>query len=296
MQSVSVVIVTFNRGPLLLECVRAVLAQSLDVEKVHIINNASTDATDSILKEAGLLTHPKIDYLLLEQNVGGAGGFHAGIERVLQQGSPDWIWIMDDDVVPTPSCLEEQLSFSNLSECIHPLVVYDDGSTHQWEHLFDPNSTYQIGLRNQSFENGKDWCSMMVGCFEGMLISKRVVDKIGLPHKDFFIYGDDGHYGFLASRHTNVIYVKSAILTKKIKPAGSNTPFRVYYDIRNRFLLRAKLKNLYEGASFGGALFLSFMLMHTKNMVGYPFTLEKLRAAVLGWRDGMSGLSGRRRY
>ena len=166
-------------------------------------------------------------YYKQRENIGGAGGFRLGMEKAYQAGA-DWLWLMDDDIAPWTDCLEQQLSFRSMSECIHPLIVYQDGTEHEWEHIFEPSTTYQVGLKNQSFRNGKDWCSMTVACFEGMLISRRVVSSIGFPDGDFFIYSDDGHYGYLANLHTNVIYIKSGVFEKKIKPTHEQTPFRIY--------------------------------------------------------------------
>lgn len=58
-------------------------------------------------------------------------------------------------------------------------------------------------------------CFVNVGCFEGMLISREIVNKIGFPNKNYFIVGDDLEYGFLASHYTNVSYVKSAKIIRK---------------------------------------------------------------------------------
>src|SRR4051812_26838803 len=73
-QRVSAVVLTHNRKVLLAECLEALLAQSVRVAVVHVIDNASDDGTHDYLAERGLLGRPEIRYDRLETNRGGAGG------------------------------------------------------------------------------------------------------------------------------------------------------------------------------------------------------------------------------
>jgi len=294
-QRVAAVVVTYNRKALLPSCLEGILAQTKPVQRVFLIDNASTDGTKELLRSAGYLGHPLIAYVRLPENTGGAGGFHEGLRRASSEKF-DWYWVLDDDVEPEPSTLEVQLRYRNISECIHPLVVYEDGSAHEWEHIVDPYTTHQIGLENWSFRNGKDWCAMHVACFEGMLISERMLEKVGLPDKDFFVSGDDGLFGFKASLFTNVIYIKDGKLLKKIKPTAESSPFKIYYDLRNRFLLRRKLAELIWTPKYSRYAFLCFMLFATVDLLKHSFSSENARAAVLAWYDGLRGVVGRHRY
>ena len=80
MIKVVAVVVTFNRKNLLIEALNGLLAQTYPLEKIIIINNASTDNTEQLLIEKDFLVHSLIDYRLLSSNVGGAGGFHEGLK------------------------------------------------------------------------------------------------------------------------------------------------------------------------------------------------------------------------
>src|SRR3712207_7797869 len=48
-----------------------------------------------------------------EENLGGAGGFHLGVRTAYGAGH-DRIWLMDDDVVPAPTCLRSEEHTSEL--------------------------------------------------------------------------------------------------------------------------------------------------------------------------------------
>jgi rhamnopyranosyl-N-acetylglucosaminyl-diphospho-decaprenol beta-1,3/1,4-galactofuranosyltransferase len=292
---IAVILVTFNRKHLLLESLRGVLRQSHPIERVFLIDNASTDGTEESLRAAGYLDQERIVYVRMPENTGGAGGFHEGLRLASATGF-DWYWLLDDDVEPEKDSLDNLLSYRHLSECIHPLVVYQDGTEHEWEHIVDPITTYQAGLHNLSFRNGKDWCSMRVACFEGMLVSASVLEKVGLPEKDFFVYGDDGLFGFKAALYTTVIYVKSARLIKKIKPGHAASAFKIYYDLRNRFMLRRKFGEVVRIPRYTRYVFLVFLSSLTFAYLRASFSLQTCRAAFFAWKDGLGGVVGRRRY
>ncbi len=46
----------------------------------------------------------EIHYIRMDKNTGGAGGFHEGIKRGYKAGY-DWLWLMDDDTIPSSEAL-----------------------------------------------------------------------------------------------------------------------------------------------------------------------------------------------
>lgn len=294
-EQVAAILVTFNRKQMLLEALRGLIEQSYPIKRIFLIDNASTDGTKELLESKGWLRNNRIHYVQMPENTGGAGGFHEGL-RLAQEIGFDWYWTLDDDVEPESDCLENLIRYRNLSECIHPLVVYTDGTTHEWEHIFDPITTYQAGLHNLSFRNGKNWCVMQVACFEGMLVSNAILEKVGLPEKEFFVYGDDGFFGFKASFHTTVIYVQAARMNKKIKPTEAYSSFKIYYDLRNRFILRRKISQIIYVPRFSRWLFILFIFLLTAAYLKTNFSFKTCQAAFWAWRDGLRGISGRTRY
>jgi len=232
LETICAVVVTYNRKKLLIECLEALLKQTRPLDGIYIIDNASTDGTPELLKEKGFiqelppeeLNEPwekefkkeslPIFYVRMHENTGGAGGFHEGVKRAYEKGY-DWLWLMDDDVEAVKNGLEELLKFKHISSCIHPIKIFEDGSIFNWNGYI----CEKIGDFVHLEENFKDneFCVVNYGCFEGMLISKKIIHKIGNPDPKFFIIGDDTYYGYLASKYTNVVYVKHVALVKKIK-------------------------------------------------------------------------------
>jgi len=229
------VIVTFNRKQHLTECIKSLTTQTHALSKIIVVDNASTDGTKDLFEQRGLLEKDIFRYERLETNTGGAGGFHTGIKIALAT-YPDWIWVMDDDVAPEPNCLEELLKYKSVSECIHPRKILIDGSDYHWEHQIDIKTGTRTIIRNMSFANGKNIVFTNVACFEGMLVSRRIVELVGLPDPKYFILEDDTLFGIKSSVHTNVSFVLTAVMRKLIRP-NEITPWKAYYKIRNRFYL-----------------------------------------------------------
>ena len=95
------VVVAYNRRDLLLEVLDALARQHTALARIVVIDNASTDDSAAVAAAAG----PLVDLVVLERNTGGAGGFAAGLAVALERHSPDWVWMMDDDTIPTASAL-----------------------------------------------------------------------------------------------------------------------------------------------------------------------------------------------
>ena len=81
------VIVTFNRLALLKRSIEAVRAQTRTPDSIIVVNNCSTDGTAEYLD--GLAAAGAVVHLPLPRNVGGAGGFKAGLKYAVEDGC-DW--------------------------------------------------------------------------------------------------------------------------------------------------------------------------------------------------------------
>ena len=62
MDRVIAVVVTYNRKELLNECLEAIAHQSRPVNGIVLIDNASTDGTDRMLKSAGYFSNQHFHY------------------------------------------------------------------------------------------------------------------------------------------------------------------------------------------------------------------------------------------
>lgn len=230
------IIVTFNRKELLVHCIKSLLNQTIDLDVIYIIDNCSTDGTYDYIKEI-LLNHTNIKYLRLSENIGGSGGFYEGIKRAYEDGY-DYIWGMDDDAVATPTAHEEI--------CIIRDIMFEERFC-LWSNCNDDTDFDNL------YKKVDSWM------FVGFYLLKNVIEEVGLPRKDFFIYHDDSEYAHrILKKGIPIIKVKNSIInhtdgfskqyySKKIfgklilYPKLAN--WRHYYFIRN-YILKYSYKEI----------------------------------------------------
>lgn len=190
--NVAAVVVTYNRKGLLLECLDALQRQTAPAD-ILVVDNASTDGTGEAL--AGLLEAGKIAYLNTGANLGGAGGFQYGIRHAVEAGY-DYVWIMDDDSMPTPDALRALLDAA------------DGLGRFGWlsgKALWSDGSLCRMNIqRNLNMGNIEDFSAPRIqagaATFVSLLIPSSVVREVGLPIKEFFIWADDLEYTRRISR------------------------------------------------------------------------------------------------
>ncbi|MBB5317230.1 glycosyltransferase [Tunturibacter empetritectus] len=177
------VVVTFNRKQLLAECLDALLNQSLPLDAVFIVDNASSDGTELFLQERGYLENPLVNYVRLAENLGGAGGFHAGMSAACNAGF-DWIWVMDDDTEPYLDSLELMNVWKSYPRVVAIANIKVDRLG---------NETAD-GLRLMSRVATGPYTKVRFSSFVGLLIRNDSIKKIGLPIPEFFIHRDDTEF------------------------------------------------------------------------------------------------------
>ena len=105
-RNVTAIVVTYNRLPLLKQCLAALRAQTVQGFTVLLVDNASTDGTADYIKT---LAMPGLVCRNPGENLGGAGGFAYGIRAAAELGC-EAVWIMDDDTLPEPDALAALLA------------------------------------------------------------------------------------------------------------------------------------------------------------------------------------------
>ncbi len=236
----TVVIVTHNREQLLRECIDCVRNQSIPPDSIIIVNNASTDNTKTYLNV--LRTQDKIfDIIDLSQNLGGAGGFARGITRALGK-NVDCVLLIDDDAIIIREYMERILEKRQQ----HPKYKAFAGTV-KIDNIIDTShrrNLSQIGLMSKKCDKRKyekDCFLCDIASFCGMVIDTNLIRKIGLPHKEYFIWYDDTEYSLRIHEYSRFLVVTKAELNHKTELNTNLYPRRYdwkeYYAIRNRLLM-----------------------------------------------------------
>jgi rhamnopyranosyl-N-acetylglucosaminyl-diphospho-decaprenol beta-1,3/1,4-galactofuranosyltransferase len=293
--SVCAVVVTFNRKQLLMACLRSLLAQSRRPDKIIVVDNHSTDGTRDLLAAE----FPDLTVLALDENGGGSKGFCEGAKWAFENGF-EWIWLMDDDIEAFPGTLDRMLTFRDLSHFIHLRREDPSGKILSIEAIWDLSSCVPVQYgRDLSLDDEPErgWMMAPYGNFEGALINRSVIDKIGYPDERFFVGGDDMIYGYLASFHTNVLFAREVGFRRALPQAMVWSRMYYYLTPRNRFLTREHLRK--RGAPVDNPAFwfslLRMVLWFLRDaMRGFrPGWKQNAQAVILGLRDGYRGRYGR---
>lgn len=248
MEKIGCVVVTYNRLALLKECIAALQGQSYPLHKIYIINNCSTDGTEEYL--SSLSCDDVLVAINLPENVGGAGGFYAGVKRAVLDGC-EGVWLMDDDTIPARDALKElavvMKDFDHVG-FVCSKVVWTDGELHLMnipgvkEYSPEAYMKKQVRLCN-------------VCTFVSVLINARAVYDVGLPIAEFFIWHDDTEYtdritsngwiGLYAERSVSV-HKTPVNYGSSITTAPDSAAWKFYYQARNTVAINRKRKGAFR--------------------------------------------------
>ncbi len=274
---IAAVVVTYNRLDLLKRTINAIRSQTRPLDEIVVVNNGSTDGTREYLSSLDDVT-----VINLEENIGGSGGFHEGIKYVLCRGDHDWIWLMDDDAVP------ERDSLRRLMEAYEgfPRKLKERIGVLQSQMVGDFDAVPPPDIKTRP---------VLFGMFVGYLLRRSVVEEVGLPRRDFFIYYDDAEYSLRIRRRGyrifkvlgSFIYHKDWAKLRRVRrfPVSKPDipPWKGYYIFRNGFLM-------FRNPLVRFALFVYFSFDLLLWMYVKP---EVVPYAFRGLIDGVKGISGK---
>jgi rhamnopyranosyl-N-acetylglucosaminyl-diphospho-decaprenol beta-1,3/1,4-galactofuranosyltransferase len=187
-------VVTFNRRALLERMLDA-LGSTPGLAEIVVVDNASTDGTGVWLaSRAGSTNGVPVHAATLGENLGGAGGFHEGMRLALERGA-DLIWLMDDDGVPVDGSLARLLEHQDEFDFWGPAVLAEQDPSKLCFPIRIPGSTQVVHAMSRVEEAAVDGViADVVIPFNGVLVTRELAEKIGLPREEFFIWGDDVEY------------------------------------------------------------------------------------------------------
>lgn len=298
-QKIYAVVVTFNRKKLLIDCLTALGNQTQPIDKIIIVDNASTDGTVELLKHRGFLDKDNIELLVMQENEGGAGGFSVGLEYAFD-GCADWVWMMDDDAEPKLNALEELMKVAINKENIYGSLAVNGNETSWLMTLVKENG--QV-LNTCQVSEIPEQSPVFILPFLGFMIHRELVRKIGFPDADYFISGDDVEYSKRAKALGADIIVagKSHIIHPIFRTSFFNiagftistyeiSTWKRYYDTRNRILTSKK----YTGARVYVTTLPSTLVRMVVSLIREPNKKNIFLAYLGGIVDGLLGRKGRR--
>ena len=233
MKKVIAIVVTYNRKYLLKECINSILKQDYSNCEVLIVDNNSSDGTKEYIVNE--LKNNKVHYINTGFNLGGAGGFNFGMKEAYKLGC-DFMWIMDDDCIVHNDSLKKLLEADNKLNGEYGFLSS--------KVLWKDNSICIMNIPKRSFSKWlKDYKKNMqtieMASFVSLSIKTDIVEEMGLPIKEFFIWTDDWEYTRRISRKYKCYFVSDSVVTHKSKE-NIGASIAIVDDRLDRF------KNLYR--------------------------------------------------
>ncbi|WP_184544767.1 glycosyltransferase [Mucilaginibacter sp. FT3.2] len=323
---VCVLTVTYANRWQFLEQVLNRLLSLAQVTQVVVVNNASVYSVDT--KVAGL-NNNRVTVLNNTENIGSAGGYKQAIEYAYLQTDADMVWLLDDDNLPDEHALAtlltrwDEIAGANNKKALYclredrlPHVKIARGESPERYYLVPDNfmgfSVFNI-LKNRGYKKNdrfgkdvpyKDKAVMPYVPYGGLLMHRSLIEVIGYPDEQFFVYVDDSEYTYRITQSGATIWLIPACkvidvdtsqgINYQAKPFHSHLldlwSFRTYYSVRNRMYFYAKV----AGSSafvFGlnKSLYL-FYLWVVSILSGKRGEYSKLVSAV---NDGLRGKLGK---
>ena len=239
------VVVKYNLIDMMNKCISHLLVQTEIGFEILIINNHSTDDTEHYLSKIG---NERILHITTEGNIGGAGGFNLGLKYAAEQ-KYEYAWLMDDDVLAEEDALSELMHAAReIGE-----FGYLAGRVLDMEGKQCLMNIPKYKKTKSSYEN---FPSIRASSFVSFFIPIHTVIKVGLPIKDFFIWGDDIEYSMRISSQLPCYEVLSSKVQHNIVSTNGSSIALDKPDRIDRYYFAYRNENyLYRMQGFHGVMY-----------------------------------------
>lgn len=222
MEQIYAVVLSYKRKDLLKRCLESINAQSRPCDGIIVVDNASGDGTLEMLLQLQL---PTLRVYELSHNTGASGGFSAGFRIAYQLGA-DFVWMMDDDVIPEPDALQR------LVEAAETLDAQDQ------PHSFLLSTAYtedglltnvpNVDARSNAIDY-ENWPALLrfgvipvrPATFVSILVPRLSLQRYGLPLAPMFMWGDDTEFTLRISQQTPGYLVAASRVLHLRRVSGS---------------------------------------------------------------------------
>ncbi len=202
-------VLSHNAPRALQRCLDAIAGQSVAPAAVIVVDNASEPPVRPPGAAPG---RPPVSVVRSRANLGPAGGWALAFEEFAGSAF-DHAWVLDDDIVADPECLEVLLTEARKdpkAAFCFPRSVQPDGTVGEWG----------------------SWC--------GFVVSRHIVEQVGVPMAELFWWAEDNEYCHWRIPHAGFErrIVDGAVVQHDAVRHGRQLPlWKYYYEARNMLYL-----------------------------------------------------------
>jgi GT2 family glycosyltransferase len=284
MEKTIAVVVSCNRHQALKNCIEKIRSQSHPVQQILVVNNGSSDYSTVWLDQQTDLIH------LYQDNQGPAGGFHTGIDWAHRNGFT-WIWCMEDDSQPHTNALEELFKHQDNTLALYNSIVVDEQDLQ--------TLVYRTAGKSKRHELTQTILNGYAHPFNGSLIHRAIVDRVGLPNAGLFYWGEGSDYyyritkrfGIPAKTITSSVHLHPAYTTNLKTDWKFKEGWKMYFFIRNRL---AVFQAQYNNRLLAALLYALFVCYAFSSILFYQRTNRFKKCMFMFWsvKDALLGSYG----
>lgn len=240
-------VLNYNNAEDTIICLESLLKMNFTDYKIILIDNASTDGSQSVLSSY-VSGKEKILFMPLEKNRGYAAGNNVGLKYALSCKDMDYCWILNNDTIVESDALcwlvKYMKEYPNVGLCGSKLIYSWDRSCVQGY-----GGTYNpwLGLAGAITEE-KDISHIDNVIGASVFVSKAFLTEIGLMCEDYFLYYEENDWAErargkfkLSCEPRSIVYHKEgAVVGANAKRPEEKSELADYYSMRNRLLFTRK--------------------------------------------------------
>lgn len=248
---VRAVVVGYNHVEVSVACLQSLHDAGLPAERIVFVDNASADDSATIIAR----TFPGTHVIVMEENVGFARGYNAGMAHALADGA-DGVFILNNDTVVDAHTLDRLMEEARM----HPEAGI---FTPKIYYYVQPDRVWSAGARYRRLPpavvlrraTGPDdgrfdhvpELEFVTTC--ALLMSREFLDRVGLLDANFFILHEDYDLSIRARLAGYTIrFVPSSRLWHKVSAStrvGSPNPFVWRHTGRSEAIFRRRHRASY---------------------------------------------------
>lgn len=267
--------VTYNRQDIVLEALDCLQAQTHQVAHIVIVDNNSLDDTIEVLLERKD-RDPRISIVRSFENLGFGAGLALGMNWALENLSPDYMWLMDDDSYPVSDALE---------------LLLKNTIQYHYDVLGLSGYILTMGSKKKVIpqSNSADVDFILI---DNALVSIETIRKIGVPSGEFFMMCEDYDYclrikaagfklGVIKNNHVTRLNLGSQKFSKA-------TLWRGYYHSRNHLIILKR--------HFTFVRFVNYIIVQLKYLVASiqaPDRWTRIKFRLIGVYHGLKSITGK---
>ena len=301
---VEAIIVTWNKR----DYVTRLLKQLKDIDYpakrlgITVVDNHSTDGTIQEIEAF----YPSVNLIKNRENLGGSGGFNAGMRWALEnRPACEYMWLLDNDVLVDKGALRELVAVMNSNPeagiCGSKIMnIEDTGEIIEVGAFID----YSIGEIRRNIPDRIELQNLQA-VFEvdyvaacSLLARTECVKRLGVWHEDFFVYWDDMEWGARFNAFGYKVLVSNASIVYHPSWAGRCTDnsaiWRCYYRTRNALWFFNNYATGIRKRLLLACMAVRFAIHAASTCLAAHSTLS--RAFLMGVEDFLNGRYGKKEF